>query len=366
MAIFTQKKKRFQRRVRHQEQRRSFQDFFRLPGLFSKDMAMDLGTANTLIYVRDEGIVLNEPTVVAFDKISSEVLAVGKEAKSYLGRTPQNIAAVRPLKDGVIADFEVTQAMIREFFLKVQRMGLFFKPKVVICVPAGITQVEKRAVVEAAEEAGVGKVFLIEEPMAAAIGAGLEIERNLGQMVIDIGGGTTEVAVLTLSSVAYSESVRVAGDVINEAIIRYLAKSHQLQIGENTAEECKIKAGSAYPVEGLTEPYRVHGKDSITNSPKEIFLSLEEIRKAIAEPVNAVVEAVRRALEKTPPDLVTDIARDGIHMAGGGSLLHGLDKLIEAETKIPCHLTADPLTTVVTGSGMAMENIKHYKKVFIN
>jgi rod shape-determining protein MreB and related proteins len=366
MGLFTTNRSRYQRRVRHREKRSFMEGFFRLPGFFSKDMAMDLGTANTLIYVRGQGIVLNEPTVVAYDKNSSEVLAVGKEAKSYLGRTPQNIAAVRPLKDGVIADFEVTQAMIREFFLKVQRMGIFFKPKVVICVPAGITQVEKRAVVEAAEEVGVGRVYLIEEPMAAAIGANLDIEQNRGQMVIDIGGGTTEVAVLTLSSVAYSESVRVAGDEINDAIIRYLAKRHQVQVGENTAEECKIKAGSAYPVEGLTEPYRLYGKDSITNTPKEIVLSLAEIRKAIQEPVYAVVEAVRRALEKTPPDLVTDISRDGIHLAGGGSLLHGLGDLIEAETKIPCHLTEDPLTTVVMGSGMAMENLKHYRKVFIN
>jgi rod shape-determining protein MreB len=366
MSIFSSKTSRYKRRVRQGEKRSLGGGFFSRPSFFSKDMAMDLGTANTLIYVRGEGIVLNEPSVVAYDVHSSDVLAVGKEAKSYLGRTPKNIAAVRPLKDGVIADFEVTQAMIREFFLKVQRMGLFFKPKVVICVPAGITQVEKRAVVEAAEEVGVGKVFLIEEPMAAAIGANLEIEQNKGQMVIDIGGGTTEVAVLTLSSVAYSESVRVAGDELNEAIMRYLLKNHQLQVGENTAEECKMKAGSAYPMEGLIEPYRLHGKDAVTNSPKEVYLSQAELRQAIQEPVYAVVEAVRRALEKTPPELVTDIARDGIHMAGGGSLLNGLDKLIEAETKIPCHLTEDPLTTVVMGSGMAMENLKYYKKVFIN
>ena len=366
MGIFSSSPKDYKKRVRQQEQRNLTRGFFRKPNFFSKDMAMDLGTANTLIYVRGEGIVLNEPSVVAYEKNTSEVIAVGKEAKSYLGRTPQNIAAVRPLKDGVIADFEVTQAMIREFFLKVQRMGIFFKPKVVICVPAGITQVEKRAVVEAAEEVGVGKVFLIEEPMAAAIGADLEIEQNKGQMVIDIGGGTTEVAVLTLSSVAYAESVRVAGDELNESIIRYLLKHHHLQVGENTAEDCKIKAGSAFPVEGLVEPYRIYGKDAVTNSPKDIRLSLAEIRQAIEEPVYAVVDAVRRALEKTPPELVTDISRDGIHMAGGGSLLHGLDKLIEKETQIPCHLTADPLTTVVMGSGKALDNLRHYKKVFIN
>ena len=334
--------------------------------LFSKDMAMDLGTANTLIYLKGDGIILNEPSVVAFDKNTEEVLAVGIEAKSYLGRTPQNISAVRPLKDGVIADFMVTQAMIRAFFLKVQKMSRFIKPKVVICVPAGITQVEKRAVVEAAEEVGVGKVYLIEEPMAAAIGAKLEIERNKGQMIIDIGGGTTEVAVLNISSVAYSESVRVAGDELNEAIMRHMLKKHHMYVGENTAEKCKMDIGTASPVDGLPDEYTVYGKDAITSSPKDINVTPEEIRKAIEEPVLAVVEAVRRALEKTPPELVTDIYQEGIHLAGGGSLLKGLDRFIEGETKIPCNLTEDPLLTVVMGSGIALEQLKKYKRVFIN
>ncbi|MEW6218971.1 MAG: rod shape-determining protein [Thermodesulfobacteriota bacterium] len=334
--------------------------------LFTKDMAMDLGTANTLIYVKGEGIVLNEPSVVAYHADTKEVLAVGREAKSYMGRTPRNIIAQRPLKDGVIADFEVTRHMIREFFLRVQRMGRFFKPTVVICVPAGITQVEKRAVVEAADEAGVGKVFLIEEPVAAAIGTGLDISENKGQMIIDIGGGTTEVAVLSLFSVAYSESVRVAGDEVNEAIMRYLLKKHQLLVGENTAEVCKIKAGSAFPVEGLPAGYLISGKDAIHNTPKDVTLSPEEIREAIAEPVAAVVEAVHRACEKTPPDLLTDIHADGIHMAGGGSLLKGLDALITHETQIRCQLAEDPLTTIVMGSGIALEDLDKYRRVFVN
>jgi len=335
-------------------------------GFIPRDMAMDLGTANTLIYIKGRGIVLNEPSVVAYQADSRDVLAVGREAKSYLGRTPKNIVAQRPLKDGVIADFDVTQFMIREFFLKVQRMNRFFKPTSVICVPAGITQVEKRAVIEAAEEAGVRKVYLIEEPMAAAIGANLDIAENRGQMVIDIGGGTTEVAVITLFSVAYSESVRVAGDEINEAIMRYMLKKHQLQIGENTAELCKMKIGSAFPVEGLPDTYLISGKDVLTSTPKEIYVTANEIREAIAEPVTAVVGAVKRALEQTPPELLTDINKEGIYMAGGGSLLKGLGDLIEKETRIKCRLTEDPLLTIVLGSGMALDEIKKYRRVFIN
>lgn len=339
---------------------------FKFPSLFSKNMAMDLGTANTLIYVKGEGVVLNEPSVVAYNAYSKEVLAVGKEAKNYLGRTPEHINAERPLKDGVIADFVITQAMIRDFFKKIQKMGRFFKPKVVICVPSGITQVEKKAVIEAAEEVGCGKVYLIEEPMAAAIGAGFDISENRGRMVIDIGGGTTEVAVITMSSVAYSESVRVAGDELNESIIRYLFHEHKIHIGENSAEKCKIAAGTACDTPFQIEPYSLIGKDAVTSNPKEITLSVEEIRKAMEEPVRAVVEAVRRALEKTPTALVTDIYDEGIYMAGGGSLLRGLDKLIEKETKIACHLTDNPLLAIVKGSGIALENLKDYKKVFIN
>ncbi len=329
-------------------------------------MAMDLGTANTLIYVKGQGIVLNEPSVVAYNTYSKDILAVGKAAKKYLGRTPQHISAVRPMKDGVIADFIITQAMIRHFFLKIQKMGRFFKPKVVICVPTGITQVEKKAVIEAAEEVGCGRVYLIEEPMAAAIGTGLDVSENRGRMVIDIGGGTTEVAVITMSSVAYCESIRVAGDELNEAIVRHLLTKHKIHIGENSAERCKIEIGSAIDTHEFPETYRLIGKDALTSNPREVSLSAEEIRMAIQEPVRAIVEAVRRALEKTPTELVTDIYEEGIYMAGGGSLLRGLDKLIERETKIDCHLTKDPLLTIAMGSGIALENIKVYKKVFIN
>ena len=329
-------------------------------------MAMDLGTANTLIYVKGKGIILNEPSVVAYEKDTGKILAVGQEAKNYMGRTPHNIAAVRPLKDGVIADFDVAQAMIKEFFLKVQRMSRIFKPKAVICVPAGITQIEKKAVIDAAEDSGVRKVYLIEEPMAAAIGANLDISENKGQMVIDIGGGTTEVAVLSISSVAYSESVRVAGDEINETISRYLFKNYRIQVGENSAEKCKMEIGSAYPVDGLPSLYTISGKDSVNSSPKEVSLSAEEIRKAIEEPVYAVINAVRRALEKTPPDLVVDIDKDGMYLTGGGALLKGLDKLIHKETRIRCNVIKDPLISVVLGSGMALEDMDKYRKVFIN
>lgn len=364
-TFFDGKNQKISRRIRTREKQESKTSFFNF-NFFSKDMAMDLGTANTLIYLKGKGIVLNEPSVVAYEISSRDVLAVGKEAKSYLGRTPRNIEAKRPLRDGVIADFDVTQFMIREFFLKVQRMNRFFRPKVVICVPAGITQVEKRAVVEAAEEAGVERVFLIEEPMAAAIGAHLDIDKNKGQMIIDIGGGTTEVAVLTLSSVAYSESVRVAGDEMNEAIMRHLLKTYQLQVGENTAELCKMTIGSACPVEGLGGTFLVSGKDVINSTPKEVALTVQEVRSAIAEPVEAVVDAVKRALERTPSELLNDIHKDGIYMAGGGSLLKGLSTLIEKETQLKCKLTEDPLTTVVMGSGIVLENLQKFKRVFIN
>ncbi len=333
--------------------------------LFSKDMAMDLGTANTLIYMRGVGIVLNEPSVVAYDRRKDEVLAVGNEAKSYLGRTPENIAAVRPLKDGVIADFIVTKTMIKEFFLKVQKISPIFKPKVVICVPAGITQVEKRAVLDAAEESGAGLVYLIEEPMAAAIGAGLDISEKKGQMVIDIGGGTTEVAVLSRSSVVNSATIRVAGDEINEEIVKYLIKEKNLQVGEISAEKCKIAIGSAYQVEGVSK-YSVYGKDLLENKPKEVEVTPEEIRKAIREPVSAVVEMAKRVLVKTAPEFIEDIKRDGIIMAGGGSLLKGLHMHVQEETGLKCRLTEDPLTTIVEGSGIALENLAKFQKVFIN
>lgn len=339
---------------------------YKIKTFFSKNMAMDLGTANTLIYVKGEGIVLNEPSVVAYNDLTKNILAVGADAKGYLGRTPRNIKAERPLKDGVIADFVITQAMIKHFFLKIQKMSRLFKPTVVICVPSGITQVEKKAVIEAAEEAGCGKIYLIEEPMAAAIGAGLDINENKGRMIIDIGGGTTEVAVITLASISYSKSIRVAGDELNEAIIHHLLHKHKVHIGENSAEKCKIEAGSAFHLPSLPETYNFYGKDAVTKNPVEVSLRIDEIREFIKEPVRAIVESVKTALEKTPTGLVTDIYDEGIYMAGGGSLLKGLDKLIESETQIPCHVTDEPLLAIVKGSGVALENVKEYKKVFIN
>lgn len=334
--------------------------------IFSRDMAMDLGTANTLLYIKGKGIVVNEPSAIAYNEKTKEVIAVGLEAKKYLGRTPEGIKAIRPLKNGVIDDFHLTKAMIREFFLKVQRMNPLLKPKAVISVPAGITQVEKRAVVNAAEEVGFGRIFLIEEPMAAAIGAGLAIEEKTGHMVIDIGGGTTEVALISHAATLLSESVRVAGDEMNEAIIRYLIKAHSLQIGENSAERCKIEAGSAYAVEGLPASYSISGKKAGSGKPTEITVSSDEIRCAMEDPLKAVKEAVSRLVERSPDDLLDDVRKKGIFMAGGGSLLRGMDKLIEQEVDIRCLLTKDPLTTIVTGCGMALENIKKYRKVFVN
>ncbi len=336
----------------------------RLFSFFSKDAAMDLGTANTLIYVRGQGIVLNEPSVVALNKETGQVIAVGREAKDFLGRTPQKIAAIRPMKDGVIADFDVTQQMIKSFLQKVN-INRLIRPKMVICVPTGITQVEKRAVIDAAEEAGVRKVFLIEEPMAAAIGAGLEIERPTGNMIVDIGGGTTEVAVISLGAVACSESLRVAGDEINESIVRHMQKKHQVLIGENTSEQIKIRLGSAYPT-GEPQSMPISGKEILSGIPKMIEVTDAEIRQAISEPVHAIIEAITRTLEATPPELVSDIHETGIQMAGGGSLLRGLDQLVTEKTRLRANLTEDPLTTVVMGSGRALEEIERYARVFIN
>lgn len=339
--------------------------FSKLFGFLGKNLAMDLGTANTLLYSPKDGIVLNEPSVVALDVRNESILAVGREAKEYLGRTPERIRAVRPLKDGVIADFEVTKAMIAYFIRKVITGMRIVKPRMVICVPAGITQVEKRAVVESALQAGAREVKLIEEPMAAAIGAGLPIEEPRGNMVVDIGGGTTEVAVISLSAVAYSESVRIAGDEINDAIQRYVQDEFQLLIGENMAEAAKIQIASAMP---LAEPmqYRVAGKNLVDGNPKSIILSDGHVREAIKEPVAAIVAAVRRALEKTPPELVADIATNGMLLAGGGALLKGLDKLITQQTSLVVHIDDDPLTTVVRGTGRSMEDEATFSKVYIN
>jgi len=339
--------------------------FSKLFGFLGKNLAMDLGTANTLLYSPKHGIVLNEPSVVALDIRTDTILAVGREAKEYLGRTPERIRAVRPLKDGVIADFEVTKAMIAYFIRKVITGMRIVKPRMVICVPAGITQVEKRAVIESALQAGAREVKLIEEPMAAAIGAGLPIHEPRGNMVVDIGGGTTEVAVISLSAVAYSESVRIAGDEINDAIQRYVQDEFQLLIGENMAEAAKIHIASAVP---LSEPlqFRVAGKNLVDGNPKSIILNDSHVREAIKEPVAAIVAAVRRALEKTPPELVADIATNGLLLAGGGALLKGLDKLITQHSSLMVHIDDDPLTTVVRGTGRSLEDEASFSKVYIN
>ena len=339
--------------------------FSRLFGFLGKDLAMDLGTANTLLYSPKDGIVLNEPSVVALDVRNDSILAVGRDAKEYLGRTPDRIRAVRPLKDGVIADFEVTKAMIAYFIRKAITGMRLVKPRMVICVPAGITQVEKRAVIESALQAGAREVKLIEEPMAAAIGAGLPIDEPRGNMVVDIGGGTTEVAVISLSAVAYSESVRIAGDEINDAIQRYVQDEFQLLIGENMAEAAKIHIASAVP---LAEPmqFRVAGKNLVDGTPKTVVLTDAHVREAIKEPVAAIVAAVRRALEKTPPELVGDIATNGLLLAGGGALLKGLDKLITQQSSLMVHIDDDPLTTVVRGTGRSLENEAKFSKVYIN
>ncbi len=333
-------------------------------GFLCKNMAMDLGTANTLIFLKGEGLVLQEPSVVAYNIHTMEVLAVGNEAKSYIGRTPLNIKVVRPLASGVIEDMEITQAMIREFFAKVQKMGRLLKPKAVVCVPAGISKLEEKAVVKAASESGIGKLFLIEEPIAAAIGAGLDIDRNRGQMVVNIGGGITDIAVLSLSSVAYSDNIRVGGDTMSRKLKEHILSKHTMQVGENSAEEAKIAAGSAVPMPGLTA-FTVAGKDAATSIPMTLNLPPEEIREAIQEPIATIIKAVHAALDKTLPDMVTDIAEDGIYLTGGGAMLRGIGLAIEKETNIPCNLSTEPLTTVINGTGKTLENLKFYKKVFI-
>ncbi|NJB66789.1 rod shape-determining protein MreB [Desulfobaculum xiamenense] len=339
--------------------------FRRLFGFFGRDLAMDLGTANTLIYSPKDGIVLNEPSVVAMDAHNGSIIAVGREAKDFLGRTPDRIRAIRPLKDGVIADFEVTKEMISFFIKKVISGMSLVKPRIVICVPTGITQVEKRAVIESALQAGSREVKLVEEPMAAAIGAGLPIENPIGNMVVDIGGGTTEVAVISLSAVAYAESVRVAGDEMNESIQRYFQDRHQLLIGENMAERIKMTLGTAVPLDETLHG-EVSGKNLVDGTPKCLPITDADVREAIQEPVARIVLAVKRALEKTPPELVGDIARNGLLLAGGGALLKGLDKLISTETHLTVIVDDDPLTTVVRGTGRTLEVPKLYAKVYIN
>jgi rod shape-determining protein MreB len=332
---------------------------------FFDQMAMDLGTANTLIFTKKDGVVLNEPSVVALNRETGKALAVGKEAKDFLGRTPSRIAAIRPMKDGVIADFDVTRIMIQYFLNKVRKKKTLFKPTLVIGVPSGITSVEKRAVIDSAEQAGARKIHLIEEPMAAAIGAGLEIDKPQGNMIVDIGGGTTEVAVISLFSTAYCESIRVAGDEMNEALIRYLQEKYHLLIGENRAEEIKMAIGSAYP-QDPPMTLSISGKDLIHGIPKHITLKDWEVREAITEPLNAIIGAVIRAFEKTPPEFTGDISARGITLAGGGALLKGLDERISHETNLKVQVAQDPLTSVVMGAGQALMNMDYYRRIFIN
>ncbi len=337
-------------------------------GIFSNDLAIDLGTANTCVYVKGQGIVLREPSVVAVKKDSrgnDQVLAVGSEAKRMLGRAPGNIRAIRPMKDGVIADFEVTEAMLRYFITKVHNQRRLVRPRIMICVPTGITQVEKRAVKESALSAGAREVYLIEEPMAAAIGANLPIQEPTANMVVDIGGGTTEVAVISLSGIVYSRSVRVGGDKMDEAILRHVKRKYNMLIGEATAEEIKIQIASAYPMEE-EQQIEVKGRDLVTGIPQTIVITSEEVRKAIAEQVDAIVQAVRQALEQTPPELAADIVERGIVLTGGGALLKGLDQLLREDTSLPIFSVDDPLATVVMGTGIALDNMRTLRDVCID
>lgn len=338
--------------------------FGALLGLFSNDLAIDLGTANTLVYLSGKGIVLSEPSVVAVHKETKQVLAVGTQAKQMLGRTPGNIVAIRPMKDGVIANFEITETMLRHFIQKVHNRKTLVRPRIVICVPSGITQVEKRAVKDSAESAGAREVYLIEEPMAAAIGVGLPIDEPSGNMILDVGGGTTEIAVISMSGIVYSKGVRVGGDVLDECIVSYVKRKYNLLIGERTAEDIKIRIGSAYPMEDKLT-MEVKGRDLVAGIPKTLVISDDEIREAIAEPIGSIVETVRIALERTPPELASDIVDKGIVLAGGGSLLRGLDILLRDQTGLPVTLAEDPLTAVVLGTGMVLENQELLKRLAI-
>ncbi len=329
-----------------------------------RDMAVDLGTANTLVYVRGRGIVLNEPSVVAINTRNGAILAVGSEAKRMIGRTPGHIMAIRPLKDGVIADFDVTEKMLRYFIQAVHKRRFLAKPRVVICVPSGITGVEQRAVEEASIQAGARAAYIIEEPMAAAIGAGLPVHEPAGNMVVDIGGGTTEVAVISLGGIVTSQSIRIGGDELDDSIISYIKKEYSLMLGERTAEEIKMAIGSAFPLPD--EPHaEIRGRDLVSGLPKTIIVSADEVRRAIEEPVNAIIDAVKNTLDKTPPELAADIMDKGIVLTGGGGMLKGLDERLKHETGMPIHITDNPLDSVAIGSGKCLEEFEALKKVLV-
>ena len=332
---------------------------------FSNDIGIDLGTANTLVYVRDRGIVLREPSVVAIKAGSKRVLAVGDEAKRMLGRTPGDIIAVRPMTDGVIADFEITEAMLKAFIHKVSSNrgwhGWQRRPRIVIAVPTGITEVEKRAVKDSAINAGARDVYLMEEPMAAAIGVGLPVQEAAGNMIVDIGGGTTEVAIISLGGIVFCRSVRVAGDELDESIINYMRRAYNLMIGERTAEDIKIKIGSAYAVEKETT-MEVKGRDLVAGLPKTLTITSQEVREAMAEPVQVIVESIRITLERCPPELSADLVERGIVLAGGGALLRGLDKMLAEETGLPVHVAEDPLSAVAEGTGKVLQEFEYMKR----
>jgi len=329
-----------------------------------RDMAVDLGTANTLVYVRGRGIVLNEPSVVALNTNTGQVVAVGADAKRMIGRTPGNIVAVRPLKDGVIADFDVTERMLRYFIQKVHRRTRMAKPRIVVAVPSGITGVEQSAVKEAGHQAGARKVYIIEEPMAAAIGAGLPVNEATGNMVVDIGGGTTEVAVISLGGIVTSQSIRIGGDEMDQAIISFGKKEHSLMLGERTAEEIKVALGSAFPA--ADEPHsEIRGRDLVSGLPKTVVISAAEVRRAIEEPLNLIIDAVKSTLDKCPPELAGDVMDRGIALTGGGALLRGLDQRIREETGMPVHIADSPLDSVVLGTGKCVEDFDTLKQVLV-
>ncbi|MEX0833087.1 MAG: rod shape-determining protein [Actinomycetota bacterium] len=336
-----------------------------ISGFLGRDMAVDLGTANTLVYVRGRGIVLNEPSVVAINTHNGAILAVGAEAKRMIGRTPSHIRAVRPLKDGVIADFDVTEKMLRYFIQKVHKRRLLAKPRIVICVPSGITGVEQRAVEEAAIAAGARRAYIIEEPMAAAIGSGLPIHEPTGNMIVDIGGGTTEVAVISLGGVVTSTSIRIGGDELDESIVHYVKKEYSLLLGERTAEALKVAVASVFPMpdEMIAE---IKGRDLVSGLPKTIHISAEEVRKAVEEPVNAIIDAIKTSLDRTPPELAADIMDKGIMLTGGGALLRGLNERLKHETGMPVHIAEEPLSSVAIGSGKCLEEFEILQRVLVS
>jgi rod shape-determining protein MreB len=333
--------------------------------LFSADLAIDLGTANTLIHMKGKGIVLNEPSIVAFDRNTKKIVAIGHEAQQMLGRTHRDIRTIRPMKDGVIADFEIAEGMMREFIRKIHANWMPSR-RIVISVPSGVTEVEKRAVRDAAEHAGAKEVHLVAEPMAAAIGVGLDVESPVGNMIVDIGGGTTEIAVIALSGIVNEESIRIAGDEMNNAIIQFFKKNHNILIGERTAEAIKCEVGSAMPMKDKDEiSIRVKGRDLVNGIPRITDASPVEIREALSEPVTQIIEAVKITLERTPPELSADILDRGVMLSGGGALLRGLDERLRLETSLPVHVSEDPLTAVVRGTGKILENLSRYSKVLL-